>query len=121
LASPNYTPTWHDRRTAVRRQPTLGTVCRLESRTDDENVGLVWNISTGGVSMLLSGVMERGKTIKGVLATANDTFSLPITVRVTHVAQLQTGDFLVGGQFDRPIANEAMQHFVPGPIYRSSP
>ncbi|HEX4591343.1 MAG TPA: PilZ domain-containing protein, partial [Gemmataceae bacterium] len=100
-----------DRRSAVRRQPTVGTVCRLDPQTG--GIGLVWNISTGGVSMLLSNSVDRGATVKGVLATATEQFALPVTVRVTHVAPLQTGDFLVGGQFDRPLRAEEMRHFVP--------
>jgi hypothetical protein len=103
-----------DRRTAPRRQPTLGTVCRMEPRSGKAGgVGLVWNISTGGVSMLFNDSMDRGTTVKGILATTTDGFSLPVTVRVTHVAPLQTGDYLIGCQFDRPIAAEEMQHFVP--------
>jgi hypothetical protein len=103
-----------ERRMAPRRQPTLGTVCRMEARAGkDGGVGLVWNISTGGVSMLFNDHMERGATVKGVLATSNDGFALPITMRVTHVAHLLTGDYLVGGQFDRPIATDEMRHFLP--------
>jgi len=100
-----------DRRAAVRRQPTVGTVCRLDSKSG--GVGLVWNISTGGVSMLLSDSVDRGATVKGVLATATEEFSLPVSVRVTHVAPLQAGDYLVGGQFDRPLRADEMRHFVP--------
>jgi hypothetical protein len=114
MANPRMPATWTDRRGTARRQPTLGTVCRLEARPGtDGGVGLVWNISTGGVSMLFNGGMERGSTISGVLATSADGFSLPVTVKVTHVAPLQTGDYLIGGQFDRPIAAESIQHFLP--------
>src|SRR4051812_28583399 len=103
------TKTGAERRTSARRQPTLGTVCRLEAKAGkDGGVGLVWNISTGGVSMLFNDRMERGATVKGVLATSTDGFSLPVTVRVTHVAHLQTGDYLIGGQFDQPIAESEM-------------
>jgi hypothetical protein len=77
-------------------------------------VGLVWNISTGGVSMLFNDRMDRGATVSGVLATSVDGFALPITLRVAHVAKLQTGDYLIGGQFDRPLADEEVKHFVPG-------
>jgi hypothetical protein len=113
-ATKTATKTGAERRTAARRQPTLGTVCRMEPRAgEDGGVGLVWNISTGGVSMLFNDQMERGATVKGVLATSTDGFSLPVTVRVTHVAALLTGDYLIGCQFDRPIAAEEMRHFLP--------
>src|SRR3954452_21975583 len=100
-----------DRRTAVRRQPTVDTVCRLDPQTG--GVGLVWNISTGGVSMLLSNSVDRGATVKGVLATATEEFALPVMVRGPHSARLKRGGFLVGGQFDRPLRADEMQHFVP--------
>ena len=108
------TKTGAERRTATCRQPTLGTVCRMESQAGiDGGVGLVWNISTGGVSMLFNDRLERGVTVKGVLATSTNGFSLPVTARVTHVATLQTGDYLIGCQFDRPIAATEMRHFLP--------
>src|SRR5476649_387116 len=108
------TKTGADRRTAPRRQPTLGTVCRLEAKAGkDGGVALVWNISAGGVSMLFNDSMERGATVKGVLATSTDGFALPVTVKVTHVAHLMTGDYLIGCQFDEPIGADAMKHFIP--------
>jgi hypothetical protein len=119
-ATKTVTKTGAERRTATRRQPTLGTVCRMEPRSGKDggapacgSVGLVWNISTGGVSMLFNDHMERGATVKGVLATSTDGFSLPVTVRVTHVAHLLTGDYLIGCQFDKPIAADDMRHFLP--------
>ncbi|HEY1380629.1 MAG TPA: PilZ domain-containing protein [Gemmataceae bacterium] len=102
-----------ERRSAVRRQPTLGTVCRLEAADGKSAVGLVWNISTTGVSMLLNTRVDRGAALRGVLATTNDGFSLPVTLRVAHVAKLQTGDYLIGSQFDRALSADEMRHFVP--------
>jgi len=103
-----------ERRSAVRRQPTLGTVCRLEGTDDGKSgVGLVWNISTTGVSMLFNARLDRGATVKSVLATTNDGFTLPVTLRVAHVAKLQTGDYLIGGQFDRALSADEMRHFLP--------
>jgi len=103
-----------NRRLYQRRQPTLGTVCQLESANDDApGLGLVWNISNGGVSMLLNCPVDRGVTIKGQLATSMDGFSLPVTMRVAHIAALSTGDFLVGTQFDQPLTDEQLGHFLP--------
>jgi hypothetical protein len=108
------TPKGADRRIHARRQPTLGTVCRLEARDGKTpGFGLVWNISTGGVSMLFNDTLERGMTLKGVLTTSTDGFSLPVTMRVAHVAKLSTGDYLIGTQFDKPMAADEMRHFLP--------
>jgi len=101
-----------ERRSGVRRQPTLGTICRL-NLSPKPGTGLVWNISPGGVSMLFHDPLERGATITGVLATANDGFAIPVTLRVAHVAPLQTGDYLIGGQFASPLAADEVRHFLP--------
>lgn len=103
----NVSPSPENRRTHPRRQPTADTVCRLES---GPNLGLVWNISAGGVSMLLREELERGTTVHGRLESAGT--ALPVTLRVAHVARLRTGDYLVGGQFDRPLTASEMQPFV---------
>jgi RNA polymerase sigma-70 factor (ECF subfamily) len=51
--------------------------------------------------------------------------ALPVTVRFADAAPLSTGDHLVGGQLDRPLAPEEMRPFLPGgailPIHRRSP
>lgn len=106
-------PSAAERRTHARRQPTLGTVCRLDGNGKAPAVGLVWNISTGGFSMLFNDRMERGAELSGVLTTSVDGFALPVHGRVAHVAPLQTGDFLIGTQFDRPLAADEMNHFLP--------
>lgn len=106
-ASP--TPPAENRRAHPRRQPAADTVCRLESAP---NLGLVWNISAGGVSMLLRDELARGATVHGRLESAGT--ALPVTLRVAHVARLRTGDFIVGGQFDRPLTADEMRPFVGG-------
>ncbi len=98
-----------ERRRAPRRQPAVGTVCRLEN---GGGVGLVWNISAGGVSMLLHEQPKPGTTLKGELMTTDQTHTVPISMRITHVARLRTGDYIIGGPFGRPLAPEEMRPFV---------
>jgi len=58
--------------------------------------------------------MERGATVKGVLATSTDGFHDPGgRSEVTHVAPLVTGDYLIGCQFDEPLDADDMRHFLP--------
>ena len=104
---PALTTTRTERRTAVRRQPALGTIFRVTGSTP----GLVWNISTGGVSLLVSNPPERGATMRGELATA-DGQTLTATFRVTHVSQLRTGDYVIGGPFDRTMTADEIHPFV---------
>ena len=99
-----------ERRMAARRQPALGTVFRH----DGSAPGLVWNISTGGLSLLVSDPPERGTTVRGALATA-DGQTQAVAFVVTHVSQLRTGDYVIGGPFDRALSPDEMRPFVAQP------
>lgn len=102
-----------DRRTAPRRQPAMGTVCRLPTDAGKlDAIGLVWNISQSGVSMLLPEPREAGATLPGELQTVTGGHSLPVTMRVVHVKQLESGDYFVGAQFQQPLAADEMRPFV---------
>ena len=61
--------------------------------------------------MLVSDPPERGTTIRGELATA-DGRKLPAAFMVTHVSQLKTGDYVIGGPFDRALTPDELQPFV---------
>jgi PilZ domain len=96
-----------ERRLAPRRQPAMGTVFRRGGSTP----GLVWNISTGGLSLLVADPPERGATVQGTLATA-DGKTQPVAFVVTHVSQLRTGDYVIGGPFDRALEPDEIRPFV---------
>ena len=107
------TPNVQERRFAARRQPTMGTVCYLASHSGDNlGMGLVWNLSSTGISMLLHRGLESGTTVLAQLATMNADFTLPLTLRVAHVALMRTGDFILGGQFSRELTETEMGNFV---------
>jgi len=75
-------------------------------------MGLVWNISSNGISMLMSQPLDPGTTIQAELRTTNDAFALPLSFRVAHVSRLRTGDFMLGGQFTKRLASEEMRPFL---------
>jgi hypothetical protein len=103
----------HDRRATLRRQPTVGTVCQLSSSAGQElGTALVWNISLNGVSMLLPRRVDPGSTLQAELKTASALHTLPILLRVAHIAQLKTGDFVLGAQFTRHLEEGEMQPFL---------
>jgi hypothetical protein len=109
-----------EQRVALRRQPTLGTICRLAfGATEKSHTGLVWNISTSGVSMLLDEVPEAGAVLPATLATVDDRGALPVTLRVVHVRALWTGDYFLGAQFQQPLAAEEMRPFLAEPSPKS--
>jgi hypothetical protein len=105
-----------ERRIAHRRQPALGTICRLGSQSAGlTHLGLVWNLSVSGVSMLLHEPLQPGTQVRGELATTNDRSTLPVDLRVVHLAKLRTGDYVLGAQFHRPLTTADLQPFVLGP------
>ena len=101
-----------DRRRAPRRQPALGTVLNLDGPDGPPRQGLVWNISLSGVSMLLPERIEPGTALSGALVTTDDAGRLPVRMRVAHVCLLQTGDYFLGAQFDRPLTPDEMRPFL---------
>ena len=101
-----------ERRRAPRRQPALGTFLRLNA-TDGtgKRLGLVWNISASGVSLLFNETVKAGEILVGELATERGA-ELPVNLRVHHVSKLQTGDYVLGCQFDHPLTADQIKPFV---------
>jgi hypothetical protein len=78
-------------------------------------MGLVWNLSQTGVSMLLAEPPERGGVVEGELAAEGGDSRLSIPVRVVHVRMVSTGDYLLGGQFVRRLEPSELQAFLTPP------
>lgn len=108
-----------ERRVADRRQPALGTVCRLDAGgSGSTHLGLVWNLSTSGISMLMHTALEPGTELRGQLATMDENASLAVSARVIHLRKLHTGDYMIGAHFQTPLSTEEMRPFVgPSPIF----
>lgn len=100
-----------ERRIAI-RQAAVGTVCRIDGEANDPSTGLVWNISSSGVSMLVPRPMEPGSGVKGVLETIRGRHPLPVEMKVVHVKQLETGDYWMGAHFERPLTRDEMKPYV---------
>lgn len=103
-----------ERRIANRFQPAFGTVCRFRNRGDSgyRTVGLVWNISETGVSMLLADPPKRGAELDAELTSELSNTGLPVTLRVVHVREMPIGDFFLGAQFDRPLEPDELKRFL---------
>ena len=114
-----------ERRVAPRHQPAFGTVCRIGHPTngDPAIVGLVWNISATGVSMLLGNPPKAGSEVPGELTAGHGGKSLPVTLHVIHVRPIQTGDYILGAQFARRLEADEVQLFLapPAAAARSAP
>jgi PilZ domain len=102
-----------ERRRCPRRQPAHGTVCKLTAGSGDSlGMGLVWNISQSGVSMLLGKPVQPGTELKGELVAGDGRISLGMSLKVAHLSKLATGDYFIGSQFERHLTLQEMQPFV---------
>jgi hypothetical protein len=112
MSAPPTPTTDDDRRIAPRRQPAMGTVCRLDSPDGPAALALVWNISRSGISMLLNAPRTAGTVLAGYLEMMAGDAMLRVSMTVVHVKPLDTGDFFIGAHFDRPLTGDEMKPFV---------
>lgn len=115
-------PTGAERRAAPRFQPAFGTVCRFDPA--HPRLGLVWNLSRTGVSMLLADPPAAGSRVTAELAAEGSAIGLLVTLHVVHVRPVDTGDYLLGARFDQPLDPEEMRPFLastPVPAESGSP
>jgi hypothetical protein len=102
-----------DRRVATRRQPTLGTVYEMKSgEPGSSHVGLVWNLSSSGISLLLHQPVQPGSKMQGELTTMHNRGKLALSAQVVHTYKLSTGDYFVGARLSTPLSDEQMQPFL---------
>lgn len=106
-----FAPPAAERRVARRFQPAFGTVYRLND-TDD---ALVWNLSATGVSMFVADPPPPGTYVDGALVVeAGDTVVLA-AIRIVHVRKVETGDYVVGAQFEHPLTADELHPFLTPP------
>ena len=103
-----------DRRAAPRFRPAHGTVCRF-GHLPDARLGLVWDISTSGVSMLMTDPPAPGTFLAGELTGEDVAVGLPVLLRAVHVRPASTGDFILGAQFVRPLTELELTPFLTPP------
>ena len=104
-------PAFAERRRAARR-PVQDTVGRLTVVADGElALGLVWDISATGISMLLDARVEPGTLARVVLTRARGA-ALSRWLRVVRLSRLGTGEYALGAQFIRPLDAAEMRPFV---------
>jgi hypothetical protein len=103
-----------ERRIAPRFQPAYGTVFRMDAlaKAGGDTIGLVWNISQTGVSMLVGSPPKAGAKVLGELTPEAGGHGLAVVLCVVHVRPIQTGDFFVGAQFERPLEPQQVQLFL---------
>ena len=105
-------PPASERRIAQRLKPALGTVCRIETDDAKPRVGLVWNISLTGISLLLGQPPKAKDILAGELALDDGKTAMPVIFSVIHVKPTPTGDYLVGAQFLRELTVKELGQFL---------
>jgi hypothetical protein len=107
-------PESSERRVAPRFQPSFGTICRFAGtpKQPRPTIGLVWNISETGVSMLTSDPPEAGADLTAELTQENSGKEKRIVLRVVHVRPMQTGDFFLGARFKQPLGMDEIRPFL---------
>jgi hypothetical protein len=91
----------------------MGTVCRLDAEdAGPAPLALVWNISTTGISVLVSEPRPHGTVLTGYLERIDCDANVRIAMRVIHAKKLDTGDFFLGAHFDRPLTTDELKSFV---------
>lgn len=101
-----------ERRIAPRRQPAMGTVCRLDTDAGPATLGLVWNISTTGISVLVAEPSPAGSILSGYLEKTEGDHMQRVAMRIIHVKKLEAGDWFLGAHFDRPLTADELRPFV---------
>jgi hypothetical protein len=111
-----------ERRVAPRFQPSFGTVCRFTCSNGEVRpaIGLVWNISETGVSMLTSDPPKAGTEVAAELGGEDGGLGMPIVFRVVHVRPMETGDYFLGARFTRPLDVDEIRPFL-GPAEVAAP
>jgi len=102
-----------ERRIAPRRQPAMGTVCRLDSDDGGPSaLALVWNISHTGISVLVAEPRPSGTVLSGYLEKTEGDYMFRVAMRVIHVKKLEAGDYFLGAHFDHPLTADELKPFV---------
>jgi hypothetical protein len=73
--------------------------------------------------MLVGDPPPAGAEVAATLTADGVVGSLPVALRVVHVREVATGDYLLGARFTRPLAADEMAPYVtlPSPAGRELP
>ena len=113
VASPSPEPKIAERRISPRLQPAFRTICRLNRiEIGRPSIGLVWDLSETGISMLMSDPPRPGAELTGELTPEDGGRSVSVSLLVIHVKPMTTGDYIMGARFQSPLAVDEMKSFL---------
>jgi hypothetical protein len=62
--------------------------------------------------MLVAAPLQLGILVQGELTAADGRTMLGLSLTVAHLYALRTGDYFVGGQFERPLSPQDLRPFL---------
>jgi hypothetical protein len=111
-----------DRRQHPRSRAAFGTYCHLLA--PDPVLGLVTDVSRGGVGVFVPRPFAVGAHLPAMLATVTGEAAVEVTLRVVRSQPLPTGDYALGAEFvERPLRADELAPFVtlPADVWRTDP
>lgn len=99
-----------DRRASTRYPCNLATSCRLAALVPgDVFPGRVRNVSSGGISLVLSRPFDSGTDLTVELRSNFRHFSRTVRVHICYCIEHPSGDWIVGASFAEPLAEEEVR------------
>lgn len=106
-------PPGASRRRSTRFDCCLQGACSLVANVQGENwPATVRNLSVEGIGMVVSRSFEAGTRLRVVLQNPRKNVSCAMIVRVVYTLQHPGGDWILGGQFSRPLTGAELQSLL---------
>jgi len=95
-----------ERREAIRYGISLETSARLMAAVEGDTAPVrVRNISAGGISLVLGRGVDPDTMLNVELLNRPNMFLCKVQVRVTYAVEHPSGDWIIGGSFNRKLAD----------------
>jgi hypothetical protein len=98
----------------ARLHPSRLLSCQLVHNEDGSTLtGFVENLSARGMALHVQRRLLAGDRVQVLLVNAGATFSLQLVLKVLRCERMPSGEYLLGGQFERTLSpNELMPFLV---------
>jgi hypothetical protein len=101
-----------DRRAFRRLTPGHLTPCQVRPPGEPPRPAWVHNLSLHGAGILADREYEPGTRLGLLLVNAAHTFALSVEMDVVRCFRVVSGDYFVGGEFDRQLRHDELMPFM---------
>lgn len=99
-----------NRREAIRYNINLETSCLLIAALEGDTTPVrVRNISSGGISLVLTRGVEPDTVLSIQLLNRPRMYFCKVDVKITYVVEHPSGDWILGGSFNRKLTDEELR------------